>query len=182
MLGQYVILAGLAVHSQAASVLKPRSCDGETTKLFCYTSGNGVSQGVNTTDIAYIANYLRSVGRRSKAGELWTMKAADSQFCGEWVAYTRGGTQVAIKHIDDTIDSSVLYADIANTIDGGEKATAAQKAAAIISCGPDGGTMGVQVNATHPMYTSTTYTKAGLSPNGLLVKVTNLGEEEEEKK
>lgn len=79
-----------------------------------------------------------------------------------------------MKHIDDTIDSSVLIEDIATTIDGGEKATAEQEAKAIISCGADGGTLAIQVSTANPAYRADSYVKAGWNTSGILVKVTNV--------
>lgn len=72
ILPQLIILAGLAAHSQA-SVLKARACDGETTKLFCYTPGNGESQSVDTTRVAAAAKYLRAYGRQVSVGRRFTM-------------------------------------------------------------------------------------------------------------
>ncbi len=86
--------------------------------------------------------------------------------------HARNDVQVAIKHIEDSIDSSVLFEDIAATIDNGEKATAEQKAKAIIGCGSDGGTFVAQANLTNPAYKADSYIKAGFKTTGLLVKVT----------
>ncbi|KAK1833689.1 hypothetical protein QBC39DRAFT_380545 [Podospora conica] len=74
--------------------------------------------------------------------------------------------------------ATATHEDIATTIDGGEKATDEQKAKAIISCGIDGGTLAVQVNATHPVYKSAAYIEGGYSTKGLLVKITKVWEEE----
>ncbi len=62
----------------------------------------------------------------------------------------------------------MLYVDIANTIDG-EHATAEDKAKALISCGSDGGAMGVVVNATDKFYSDNQ--AMGYSNDGILIKL-----------
>ncbi|KAK4156925.1 hypothetical protein C8A00DRAFT_30128 [Chaetomidium leptoderma] len=154
--------------------LQARDCNGETAALFCYTEVNGAPQKVNVTDVAFIAKYLRAYGRQIKPGRFFTMNAADTQGCGEWSAYSHRSTLVTIKHINDTVDSSVLFEDIATAIDGGEKATPEQQQQqknALLGCGTDGGAFGVQANLSNPAYSAESYVAAGYSMSGLLVKV-----------
>jgi hypothetical protein len=96
------------------------------------------------------------------------MTAADAPNCGEWSLYTRGTAQAVAKKIDMTFDSSVLFEEIANTIDGG---TGAIKRNGLYECGVDGGSFGVQVNATAAAYTTPAYIKAGYKPEGIIIKI-----------
>lgn len=43
--------------------------------------------------------------------------------CAEWSLYTISTTMILGKHISPTLNSSVLFEDIANTIDGGNPST-----------------------------------------------------------
>lgn len=157
--------------SNHAAALRPRSCDGETADLLCYTKDNGTPQNVNIPDVVFVAKYLRSYGRQIKPGRFFTMNAADTAGCGEWSVYSRRSTLVTIKHIDDTVDSSVLFEDIATAIDGGEHATPEEQQKALLGCGADGGAFGVQANLSNPAYSSSSYVEAGYKTTGLLVKV-----------
>ncbi|OAA56342.1 hypothetical protein SPI_07953 [Niveomyces insectorum RCEF 264] len=147
-------------------------CDAETSKQFCYTADNGgTPQNVNTTDVAYVAAYLRAYGAQTKAGRQLTMTVADAADCAEWSLYTHGTVLATAKHIDSTLNSSVLYADIANTIDGGAGATPAQQAAAILGCGTAGGSLGVVYDPTNPQYNTATYLADDYTPGGILIKI-----------
>ena len=99
------------------------------------------------------------------------MNVADTPACGEWSLYTHNTLQITATHLDTVHNSSVLFEDIANTLDGGVDATADQAAAALFGCGGDGGSMGVVVNATHPTYNSTAYVKLDAVAGGILIKV-----------
>lgn len=99
------------------------------------------------------------------------MLAKDTRGCGEWSVYSYGTTLVTIKHIDDKIDSSVLFEGIATTIDGGENATPEQQKKFLIGCSTDGGAYAVQANLSSLAYTDAAYVAAGYKSTGLLVKV-----------
>ncbi|KAL6824639.1 hypothetical protein J3E69DRAFT_337167 [Trichoderma sp. SZMC 28015] len=170
-------LVGTAI-AAPKSLVSPRSAqicdDTETGDLLCYTAPDNTPQDVAVADVSYVAAYLRAYGAQTKAGRLYSMSAADAPDCAEWTVYSHGTVQVIAKHIDDTVDSSVLYADIANTIDGGTGATAAQQAAALIGCGTDGGSLGVVYNASNPAYSASTY-PTGYTPEGILIKIVTTG-------
>ncbi|KAI1179406.1 hypothetical protein F4777DRAFT_474805 [Nemania sp. FL0916] len=143
----------LAGVGQAASVpLHPRAAQAcyanETPNLICYNPPAGTPQNVNPNDVLFIAQYLRAYGSQTNPGRIFTMPASATHDCAEWTLFAYGSALALAKHIDDRHDSSVLFTDIANTIDGGVDATGAQKAAALISCGSSGGSVGVQVNGT----------------------------------
>lgn len=146
----------------------------ETAALTCYAGNNGTPQNVTVADIQYVASYLRAYGQQTRAGRLFTMSAADATDCAEWTLYQHGSVLATAKHIKTKLNSSVLFTDIANTIDGGASATAAQQAKAIIGCKTNGGSYGVQYNASNPAYHATTY-PAGYTPDGILIKITNTG-------
>jgi hypothetical protein len=165
------VSGGVLGHGLKTAPLQTRDCNGETTALLCYTEGNGTPQTVNVSDVEFIAKYLRSYGRQIKPGRFFTMNANDTQGCGEWSVYSRRSALVTIKHIDDTVDSSVLFEDIAATIDGGENATSEQREKALLGCGADGGAFAVQANLSNPAYSAASYVAAGYKTSGLLVKV-----------
>ena len=89
----------------------------------------------------------------------------------EWSLYNHGTVLATARHIDRTANSSALFADIANTIDGGVNATDAQKAAALIGCGTAGGSLGVLYNASNPQYNTAAYIANSYTPSGLLIKI-----------
>lgn len=98
------------------------------------------------------------------------MAAADEPDCGEWTIYARNSAVAIAKHIDNSVNSSVLFAGIATTIDGSAKATPERQAAALIGCGTNCGSLGALVNASNLAYTASTY-PAGYKPSGVMVKI-----------
>lgn len=155
------------------ATLQPRICyESETTTLLCYNEETGgIPQEVTVEDVNFVASYLRAYGRQTRAGRLLTMGPAEVGTCDEWTLYQRGTVLATAKHLDDTANSAVLFEDIATTIDGGERATDADKAKAIVGCLTDGGSLGVLVNSTHPAYKSATYVSNGYTPEGILIKI-----------
>lgn len=163
-----LVLAGRAI---ASPLLAPRTCyPTEDSKQLCYHAPNGDPQGVDVNDVQFIASYLRAYGAGTRAGRLFSMAAKDTADCAEWQLYAHGTAQAVAKHIDLSVDTSVLFADIATTIDGGPNATPEQKAAALLGCGSDGGSQGVTVNASSPTYTGPTYPK-GYVTKGIIIKI-----------
>lgn len=96
------------------------------------------------------------------------MTAATASDCGEWSLFTRGTAQAVAKKIDMSFDSSVLYEEIANTIDGG---VGFIKRNGLWECGEDGGSYGVQVNSEAAAYTTPAYLAAGYKPAGIIIKI-----------
>ncbi|ETS73389.1 hypothetical protein PFICI_14994 [Pestalotiopsis fici W106-1] len=146
----------------------------ETPSRICYTAPDNVPQDVAIEDVTFIAAYLRSYGAQVRTGRLFNMAAADAPDCGEWLLYAHGSAQAFAKHIDNTVNSSVLFADIATTIDGGPNASTGQQAGALIGCGTDGGSLGVAVNTTNPTYSGSTY-PAGYNTSGIIIKIVASG-------
>jgi len=93
----------------------------------------------------------------------------------DWTLYTYQSALVLAKRIGTTKNSSVLYTDIANTIDGGEASTSASVAASLTGCGADGGSLGVVINSTDPVYSSAAYTAMGYTPDGIIIKIVHSG-------
>ncbi|KAH6711709.1 hypothetical protein BKA61DRAFT_634129 [Leptodontidium sp. MPI-SDFR-AT-0119] len=159
------ILAGHAVTAQL--------CE-SPTKL-CYNAPGSTPQDVDIEDIQFVASYLRSYGAQTRAGRQFVMTAATApdcaEYCAEWSLYSHGTVLATARHINSTANSSVLFADIANTIDGGVGATDAQKADALIGCGTDGGSLGVVYNASNAQYNTAAYLANGYTPSGLIVKI-----------
>lgn len=162
-------LAGRAIAGPLS--LSPRTCyASENDKQLCYKPPKGDPQDVDVKDVQFIASYLRAYGAQTRAGRLFSMAAKDTTDCAEWQLYAHGTAQAVAKHIDMTVDSSVLFADIAATIDGGPNATADQQAAALLGCSTFGGSQGVAVNASNPTYSGPTFPK-GYVTGGIIVKI-----------
>ncbi|KAK8121892.1 hypothetical protein PG984_010562 [Apiospora sp. TS-2023a] len=68
-----------------------------------------------------------------------------------------------------TVTTSVLYEDLANTIDGGEDG--ANAAQALVQCGANGGQLGVFFDAANPAYNTAEYTASGAEPRGMIIKL-----------
>ncbi|KAK4164602.1 hypothetical protein QBC43DRAFT_378486 [Cladorrhinum sp. PSN259] len=152
-----------------------RTClEAETASRLCYTAPDNIPQEVLLDDVKFIASYLRAYGAQTRAGRLFNMAATDAPDCGEWQLYSHGTAQAFAKHINNTVNSSVLFADIANTIDGGINNNSTQQEAALVGCGTDGGSMGVVVNATHPTYSGSTY-PIGYETGGIMIKIVASG-------
>lgn len=160
-----------ALVNTAASICYDPS---ETTSLMCYTAPDNTPQDVAVADVVYIAAYLRAYGAQTRAGRLFTMAAADTPDCEEWSLYAHGSALATAKHTGNTLNSSVLFSDIANTIDGGAAATATQQAASLLGCDTEGGSLGVVYNASNTAYTASTY-PVGYTPAGILIKIVSSG-------
>ncbi|KAG5913499.1 hypothetical protein E4U42_001114 [Claviceps africana] len=146
---------------------------GETTDRICYGVDGGESQRLLADDVRYVADYLRHVGRSNEgAAQFWTMPSGPD--CAEWTLPIPGaGSVLALaKHIDPKVNSSVLYEDLARAVDGGEDASPAEAAEALLgSCGTHGGQKGVEANLLDPLYHTKEYVKSGAVPRGVLVKL-----------
>lgn len=85
------------------------------------------------------------------------------------------------KHINPRINSSVLFEDIAYTIDGGGLlASQGQVAGSLVTCGRGGGMVGVRVNETNPLYESDECKSLDAEPEGILIKIVRNPEYQEE--
>ncbi|KAK0123763.1 hypothetical protein ONS95_008769 [Cadophora gregata] len=155
------ILSGHAVTAQLC----------ESPNKLCYDSPGSTPQDVDVADIQFVASYLRAYGAQTRAGRQFTMTAATAPDCAEWSLYSHGSVLATARHINSTANSSVLFADIANTIDGGASATDAQKAAALIGCGTAGGSLGTVYDPKNAQYNTSTYLANDYTPSGILIKI-----------
>lgn len=163
--------ASVALAAPSPSLLDSRAC-GEKADRICFGVDGGTSQDVTLDDVQYVADYLRFIAEDSPTPALWTMPAPDFG-CAEWTIPVEAGSVLALaKHINGRINSSVLYTDIANTIDGGVDASEKDKKESLLgACGTHGGMVGVKVNAADPVYSSAEYKKLNAKPEGIIIKI-----------
>ncbi|KAM7200807.1 hypothetical protein V8F33_003738 [Rhypophila sp. PSN 637] len=174
LLGSSVIAAPGGIPSQLEARKTQVCYANETPARLCYKPPQGDPQDVLLEDVKFIASYLRSYGAQTRAGRLFNMAAIDAPDCGEWLLYSQGTASAFAKHINNTVNSSVMFADIATTIDGGPNANSTAQEAALLGCGTDGGSLGVLVNATHPTYKGSTF-PAGYVTSGIIIKIVASG-------
>ncbi|KAM0326098.1 hypothetical protein ACHAQA_006691 [Verticillium albo-atrum] len=151
-----------------------QSCVEGKTKI-CYGVSGGVSQGLDVEELEYLASYLRFVGQsNSGLNAFYHMPTATT--CQEWAIPLPDGatTLVLAKHVSPFVKSSVLYEDIASTIDGGEEATSAQRSKALIGCAKNGGQMGVAVNTANAAYKSAEFKASKAKADGIVIKLVKL--------
>jgi hypothetical protein len=153
----------ITIASASPALLFRQSCD-EGNKRVCYGIDGGTSQNLDPADVEYVASYLRFVGEsNTEANARWTMPASGSA-CEEWaIAVPGAGTVLALaKHTTPFVATSVLYDDLASTIDaiGG-----------ILECNESGGQMPVMVNKTNPAYSSAEYKATKARPDGITIKL-----------
>ncbi|CAK7219719.1 hypothetical protein SBRCBS47491_003943 [Sporothrix bragantina] len=158
-------LAALNKAVSGASIVPRAGLDcNDTPKHICYGDPDGTSQNLDPDDVAYAAAYLR------QQGGLLNMPASTD--CGEWSLYQTGTVLVLSKHLNQRVNSSVSYADVATTIDGGgDTATDATKSASLASCGTHGGQTSVLVNTGDPLYATDDYKNSHFSTGGIIIKI-----------
>jgi hypothetical protein len=169
---QLLLSALLLLTNQAQSaILLPSATCGEKAAQVCYGKPDGTAQNVNLDDLAYVAAYLRYYGQSTDPPQALTIPATSPFECAEWSLYVSGTVMALAKHINPKVNSTVLFEDIANTIDGGETATDAQKKASLTGCGQNGGSVGVLVNKANPYYATDAFKKSGATTDGLIIKI-----------
>lgn len=143
----------------------------EPVERICYGAQGqgGTSQKIKTEDIEYVASYLRKHGCDKAA--IFTMPSGFK--CEEWTVETPGSRTVLVlaKHVNPRTQSSVAFEDIANTIDGGENASEADKNKSLLGCGENGGSFGVQVNLTNEIYNSEDFKKGKGKAQNIIIKL-----------
>ncbi|RDA88241.1 hypothetical protein CP532_0351 [Ophiocordyceps camponoti-leonardi (nom. inval.)] len=170
MISQILLGALSAVSFVSASpVLQARGVCGETSRLVCYNEG---PQGLDLEDVKYAARFLRKIARDGDSPR-WTMSTDNDLDCAEWTMNIPGSGSVLVltKQINARIVSSVLYEDIANTIDGGEGASDADRGNSLLACGSNGGQLGVKVNRQNPAYQTAEFRERRLRSSGIIVKL-----------
>jgi hypothetical protein len=94
--------------------------------------------------------------------------------CEEWtVPLPDGGGPIIVltKHITPRYNSSVLWEDIATTIDGGANPSASDVKASLLGCGTHGGQMGAKVNTDNPIYSANDFKSGILRAGGIVIKI-----------
>ena len=158
--------------SAALAPLALAAC-GEKANRVCFGVDGGTSQDIDPSDLQYAADFLRYM-IQDDPGALWTMPGGGFD-CDEWMLPVEGaGTVLALaKHISPRINSSVLYTDIAATIDGGGEQASDQdrKESLLGACGMHGGMVGVKANMSNPAYNSAEYKNSKAKPEGIIIKI-----------
>ncbi|RDA91591.1 hypothetical protein CP533_4627 [Ophiocordyceps camponoti-saundersi (nom. inval.)] len=154
----------------ASPLLEPRGVCNEGTQLVCYDQA---PQGLDLADVKYAAKVLRSIARRNSDPPRWTMSSPSDVDCPEWTMTISniGSLLVLTKQINPRIVSSVTYEDIANTIDGGEAASDADRANSLLACGSNGGQRGVKVNKQSPAYQAADFKEGRVKARGIIIKL-----------
>ncbi|KAG6001333.1 hypothetical protein E4U21_004431 [Claviceps maximensis] len=167
-----VMLSAATLAAATTNKLDTRGACGAGPNKVCYGLDGGESQNLDPEDVQYVADYLRYIGDNNQgAAKFWTMpKAID---CAEWSLPVPGaGTVLALaEHVNARISSSILYEDLASTIDGGKGASVDAKMAALAGCGANGGQLGVKVDKANPLYNTVEYRQSGAIPDGIIVKL-----------
>jgi hypothetical protein len=93
--------------------------------------------------------------------------------CAEWTVEVpdAGSVLLIAKHINPRMVSSVLFTDMANTLDGGVDASDEAKKNALIDCGTGGGMAGVKTDPSDPAYSTDAYKASKAKPEGIILKV-----------
>ncbi|KAJ6445405.1 polyketide synthase [Purpureocillium lavendulum] len=167
-----LLLATNTVALTSTSSVHIQTCyEGETSALHCYNGEGDTPQDVSVDNVAHVAQALRDYGREVEGGRFLTMTAENSPDCAEWNIFAYQTVLALAKHIDPDVNTSVLYEDIATTIDGGPSASEEEKAKALIGCSTSGGSLGVLVNETDPSYHTDKYEESGYTPEGIIIKI-----------
>lgn len=132
------VASAVTITMASPTLFYRQSCD-EGSKRVCYGKDDGTSLALDPGDVEYVASYLRFVGESNTgANARWTMPASGSA-CEEWaIPVPAAGIVLALdKHTTPFVGTSILYADIAATIDdvGG-----------LLECQENGGQMPTIVN------------------------------------
>ncbi|KAH7131454.1 hypothetical protein B0J13DRAFT_562642 [Dactylonectria estremocensis] len=165
------LLVTLAAASTVAA-----ECHDEEPTLYCYNGPDDNPQDLTVSDVTYIANALRAYGREIEGGRYFTMTAKDAPNCAEWTLFTQGSAVALAKHVGSRKDSSVLFEDIANTIDGGQHRH--EVGPALIQCLADGGSASVIFNGSDVAYKTGEYLEKGYTPEGILIKIVTTNPDE----
>ncbi|KAL7628810.1 hypothetical protein AAE478_000325 [Parahypoxylon ruwenzoriense] len=135
---------------------------GETAAKVCYGVDGGEPQDILIDDVQYVADYLRYLGEdNSGLNAMWTMPVEGFE-CQEWLLpVPAAGTVLPLaKHINPRINSSVLYTDMADTIEN-----------SLLGCGTNGGMVGVATDATNEAYNTEEYKATKAKPEGIIIKL-----------
>lgn len=167
----HFLIALLAATAAAKFNIPSAACDEDNRKI-CYGKDGGVSQDLTLDDVQYVADHLRYLATTNSGDQqFWNMPKSNT--CDEWaLPVPRSGSVLALaKHIAPTVNSSVLFEDLARAVDGGDPATKEQHAKALIGCGKNGGQVAVTPNGGDARYKSEGYKASGAEPRGIIIKL-----------
>lgn len=139
----------------------------DPVRRICYNSQGSTPQNVSTKDIESIAVYLRQYISIPWNPKFYTMRVKDADNCGEWEVYSQGSATVLAKLVGNR-DASVLFSDIASTLDG-TNATSLMRS--LLGCFTAGGQMGTWVSTANPLYKSPEFVNGGFTNEGIIIKV-----------
>ncbi|KAH8898659.1 hypothetical protein GQ53DRAFT_816894 [Thozetella sp. PMI_491] len=156
----------------ASPMLEARQSCGEGTQHICYGAPDGQAQNIDPDDLDYLVANIRHVASKDPSKPaFFNMPPNSNRQCEEWTIASEGTVLVLAKHTSAQLNTTVLYQDIANTLDGGEKATAEQKQNSILGCGKNGGQLGLVYDKNNTVYNTDTYKTWKATPSGLVIKV-----------
>ena len=159
-------------YTAASPVLEARQSCSEGVQKICYGAPSGTAQNIDPDDLAFPAANIRYDARMDPNKLAFFNMPPNANFqCEEWTIASEGTVIVLAKHTSARLNTTVLYEDIANTLDGGEKATDEQKKNSILGCGKNGGQVGLVYDQNNKAYNSETYKGWKATPSGLVIKV-----------
>ncbi|OAA32591.1 hypothetical protein AAL_00056 [Moelleriella libera RCEF 2490] len=168
-----VLLSALATsHVLATPLLQTRDTCEATSNRVCYGTEAGSSQGIDVTDVQLAADYLRFRASLNESEPQYLTMGRGPTCVEELVPGPGGGgLTVVAKHIDPSVESSVLLTDIADAIDGGEMASPDERERALIGCAEKGGQGGIKIDPNNPAYNTREYKSRNATPGGIIVKL-----------
>ncbi len=156
----------------ASPILEARQSCGEGMQHICYGAPDSQAQGIDPDDLLYLVDSIRhDASKDPSTPAFFNMPPNSKHQCEEWTIATEGTVLVLAKHTSAQLNTTVLYQDIANTLDGGPNATAEQKKASILGCGKNGGQVGLVYDKNNAAYNSEAYKAWKATPSGLVIKV-----------
>lgn len=145
----------------------------------CFTSSP--SQDISYVDVVALAHYVHRDATSSPytvddPAVLLVFAGQDDHCLG--FGYLRvENASLWLLHTDMTTTAAVLLEDVAQTINSGPDSLGdfsdPSRQASLMACGANGGIMPVNVNKTHPFYSSDIFKKNNYRTSGLLINVEN---------
>lgn len=138
-------------------------------------------QNISYLEVAALAHYVH----RDATSSPYTVEdpavllvfAGQDDFCLGFGYLRVENASLWFLHTDMTTTAAVLLDDVAQTINSGPDGfgnfTDPSRQASLMACGVNGGIMPVNVNNSHPFYSSDIYKKNNYRTSGLLINVEN---------
>ncbi|KAF3799097.1 hypothetical protein GCG54_00001205 [Colletotrichum gloeosporioides] len=103
---------------------------------------------------------------------MWNMPSVFDCIKRTLPLFSAGSVMALAKHVNPRTNSTVIYADLARTIDGGDGASEEQcKASLLRSCGSNSGQPAVIVGPEDPAYKTPECIAANMKPANIIVKL-----------